>query len=287
MLLYKDIKIKMKEKNSKNKFRLTNEQVDKLKIIETLESFQTGVANFRKKFLMNVPKGSFDLKSLKLTVFELANKIEEDLHIMGEKFNLPYSLMRSQVIFYIKHNQWGFDTSCPKEFYEPSLMTPVNYRVRNEPRAIGDGNGKIIKYSKTVSLITYARLSTKEEKMAIKELRQDQKRYLDPILTKQVRQKKNIERDIAVEKEMATRKPSEEKITGYLKLAKKEYEKGLKTTEKFNKIKKLHPNDVEIIKSKTSKDIARNILGNKKHADNARQIVSRIKKKKEKMFGNL
>ncbi|MCX6793440.1 MAG: hypothetical protein NTY12_05505 [Candidatus Falkowbacteria bacterium] len=263
----------------KNKFRLTDEQIDRLKLLETEEPFQSAVKKFRNKFSINTDTGSFGF----------FGDIDEELRAIGKKFKLPFSLMRSQIIVYIKYNKWGFETLFPEKFLEPALQTPINYDIVNSPIALIDKNGKVVKYSEKVSLVTYARLSVKEEKEALKLLKYFQKEYLNPDYTKQVRRSRNIKRDIAIEKEMSTRIPShkEEKTYGYLSLVKKEMEKGVITPEKFKEIKKNNLRDLEIVDvGKTSADVADSLLGDSGSAGNARQINSRIKKKKKKIFGN-
>ena len=160
------------QKNNKPKFRITREQMDRLKILETLETFQNAVVDFRKKFSMTIPKGSFgSFSPEKITPLEYWDKVERELSVVAEKFKLSFSLAETQVLFYIKHNQWGFDPSLPKEFFEPTLLATVNYDIRNTPIAKMDKSFKVIEYSKEVSLVTYARLSIEEEKEALKLLK--------------------------------------------------------------------------------------------------------------------
>ena len=266
-----------------NKLRITNEQIDKLKTLESLEEFQVEVNNFRKKFSIEITKDSFNPKTPSIKP-ESLNELLSSLEEIGKNFNLQKSVVDYQLLFYIHHNKCGFDSSIPKEFLEPAIRAPINYQIINTPVARMGKDGKMIEYSKTASIVTHARLSTKEEKMALKDLREIQNMCFDPELTKQVRQKKSIERDISIEKEMTTRehKHQEEQLSGYLKMAKKEFDKGLRTSQKFSAIKKLHPKDIEIIqKGKTSKDIAQTTLGDKKYASKVRQIASRIRRKKK------
>lgn len=273
----------------KNKLRITNEQMDKLRLLESLELFQEEMTNLRKKFSIEVSK-DFLGSPARFASLELLNDFLSDLEKIGKKFNLQRSIVDYQLFFYVCHNKWGFDSSVPKEFLESSIQAPINYQIISTPIAKMGKDGKMIRYSKTVNLITYARLSTKEEKMALEDLRERQKLCLDPELIKQVRRKKSIERDLSIEKEMATREPKhkEEELSGYLKIAKREYDKGLTTSQKFSALKKLHPQDIEIIqKGKTSKDVAQNTLGSKKYASKVRQIASRINKKKKIFIENL
>lgn len=276
------------KKNNKNEIGLTDEQVDKLKLLETVGSFQDAVADFRKKFSINISNGSFNLSS-KINPGELHRQVYEDLRILGEKLGLPYSLMRSQVITYIKYNKWGFDPAFPKKFMEPCLETPVNYNVINIPMAQMNEKGEVIKYSEAVCLLTHARLSTKEEKEAIKDLRLEQKLYLDPKLTKQVRRKKNIERDIKTEEGMAKRtgRRTEEVLTGYVAIAQKQHDKGLISDKELKKAKLNNSHEIERVKVvNTSREVAKKVLGSKKQSDNARQIAHRISKKRREMFGD-
>jgi len=272
---------------NKNTHRLTNSQIDRLKLLETKNSFQDEVSAFRKKFLINTSNGS--ISDLKISPIELHIKLDTDLHLLGEKLKLPYSLMRSQIIIYIKYNKWGFDSSFPKKYLdqEQCFGTPIYYDIIVDPIAEMNKNGKISKYSNTVSLVTHARLSTKEQNDALKILREIQELCFNPKKMKQSRRMKDIERDLKTEEEMLNRSPNhnEEIITGhYLTIAKSKYDKGEISLKTFNDMKNKNPNEIEKIRTgKTSSDVAQKLLGNKKYANNARKINSRIKKKRENL----
>lgn len=275
---------------NKHEIKLTNRQIDQLKILETEESFQTAVVNFRKKFCIDICTGIFDIRSQDINPEELVSEVQKELMNLSEKFKLSSPLVRSQILCYIRYGKWGFDSSLPEKFLNWSLETPPNYKIIVEPPVKIDKNGKVLEYSKTVNLVTFASLSTDEEKEALRELKSTQKFAFNPLLTKKTRHSKNIDRDINLEKEMLTRIPnsSEENMTStYMEVIKSEYEKGKISLKKFNKIKEENSHGVEIVKKGiTSRDISYKIFGSKKKSYNARQINSRIKKKRNEMFGN-
>ena len=268
------------------KFRLTQEQTDRLKLLETSEVFQTLIQKFRKTFSVDISRGYFDYPKLGISVLELAGRVDRELEILGKKLNLPYPLMCSQVLLYIKYNTWPFDPSFPEKFYEPSMGAPSNWIVRNEP-TMRSTDGKVVQYSDTVSLITYARLSTKELSEAIKHLKRRQKRCFNPKLIRSLRHKRNIDRDLRIEKEMALRQPRriKENLVGYLGMVQRERDKGRLTEKEFRKVKRMHPGDVQKVKTgKTSKEVAQEVLGSAKNAPAARTTTARLKKRRKELL---
>ena len=268
----------MQKRAKKIILRLTGEQIDTLKSLETHPPFLMEVQNFRKKFLIDTSKGTF------------GNPEDPylDFKKISEKFGLPYNLVRSQIFIYIKYNQWSFDHRFPKKFLEYSIETPVNYKIIPDQPAKFDKNGKIIQYSKTISLVTYSVLSTKEQRQAFKDLKDTQKLLLDPKFTKSSRKKRNIEKDIKIENEMSERQPkhTEEKYSGYVEIMKKKHDVGLISTSKFEELKSLNFRDVTEVKiGKSSSDVAVKVLYSRKRANTVRQVNSRFKRKKEEKFG--
>jgi hypothetical protein len=285
------IKIKNENRSDGNfvfdgKFRLTEEQVDRLKILETSNLFQSAVTDFRKKFSMDISTG-FPEHPGRWNPFKYFEQTDKELHKLSDRLNLPYPLVSSHVFIYIRYNKWGFDPSFPEKFLEPSLGTPTNYSIEPSVFRI-DENGKAIDPPKTVSLVTYARLSTKELNEAIMMLKRRQKQIFNPILTKQVRRKKDVDRDLSIEKEMDTRQPRriKEEYTGYLGRLQPDREKGRITEKRLRELKRMHPSDVKKVKTgKTSKEVAQEALGSSKRASAARQMNSRLKKHRESLLG--
>ena len=281
------IKIKNENRSDGNfvfdgKFRLTEEQVDRLKILETSNLFQSAVADFRKKFSMDISTG-FPERPGRWNPFKYFEQTDKELHKLSDRLNLPYPLVRSHVFIYIRYNKWGFDPSFPEKFLEPSLGTPTNYSIEPSVFRI-DENGKAIDPPKTVSLVTYARLSTKELNEAIMMLKRRQKQIFNPILTKQVRRKKNIDRQLNLENKMDTRQPRrvKENLVGYLGDVQRERDKGRITEKRLRELKRMRPKEVKkVTTGTTSKEIALEILGDVKSAPTVRQISSRLKKRRK------
>ena len=135
--------------------------------------------------------------------------------------------------------------------------------------------------AKWVEIRAYTRLTEEEIRNAMIILREFQKHYLPPQLTEDIRKHQDIDKAIAIEKEMRRRiKKTYQKPDWYLQQVRKKYGE-----EEFERVKKLNPTRIEkeIIKY-TSKEIAKKFFGSSKKAGLVRQIYSRLQKERVKRF---
>jgi len=251
--------------------------------LETEVEFQNAVIDFRKKFGINTATGSSQIKGAN------PSKVLEDMQyfinkiITDRKISVTYPYFYFKYIYgYMLYNKWPFDQTFPdkvRRYFTP----PAKYIVVNEPIAISK-NGKIVQYSKTVSLITYARLSATEFNEAVMELKEMQTEYLDPKLNRRFRPSQDFEGLLKIADEMDTRElPHKvEKVKNYVAIVKKDYERGKTSEAEYKRVRNLNPRDIENVKiGKTSGDVAQKFLGKKRLASNARQMVVRLKKKQQ------
>lgn len=166
----------------------------------------------------------------------------------------------------------------------------IPYDVRIYPFAevaqIGKGIFKASKYGREISLVTFSRQTTEEQKMALKELAEAQRLTLPPELTKQKR-RSTLEKSLAIEVESKTRsrKRIEEKIKphSYLDLVQKRYGASAAKKLKSGNPESIEKRDI----GKSSADIAHKLLGSKKKGGAARQRLSRLNKKRRGISKNL
>ena len=265
---------------------LSSSEIEILKLLEMDRRFQSFIVELRKRFGVNSPAGTFDVSKCG---WPDLNKIEELIYKLvsdiGIQVKNPFFFFK-HIYGYMLYNKWSFNKDFPdkqRQYYNP----PAKYKIINEPPAIFDKNENIIEPSKTVSLITYARLTTQELKYALEDLKFTQKKCMDPEFTKHTRQSKDIERDLQIVTEMQTRERPHKKevLNDYLKIVKSQYQKGFLSGADYKKAIKSNPHDLSFrVEGKTSADIAVVHLGGRKHADNARQIVSRLDKKRTRLF---
>lgn len=276
----------MKTINRKNSPRLTLAQIDSLRMLETDKKFQQSVLEFRKKFKINLLNGSVGVTGK--NILDVADEIDSFLYTFSSDFNIPFSIARSQIVVYMKYNKWAFDTSFNKKFLESSLRTPQNWDVVNKPIARMDKDGNLIEYSKTVSLVTYAVLSSEETKEALRVLKLFQKKFLDPRFTNQKRSKRKLTEHLLISEKMKERSPKKTETkadSSYAILIEREYKKGKVSKAIFKRAKKSNPNAFKRVKSGiSSSDVAKKHLGGKKFASNARKITSRINKEIKEKF---
>lgn len=276
----------MKTINRKNSPRLTLAQIDTLRMLETEEKFKQSVLEFRKKFKVNTLNGSMDLKDK--GVLEIMNEVSDYLHNLSDKFNIPYSIARSQIVVYMKYGKWAFDPLFDKKFIEPSLGTPQSWNVVNKPIARMDKEGNVVEYSKTVSLVTSAVLSNEEMGDALRALKSLQKEVLDPRLTGQKRSKRKLTKHLYIKEKMTARSPKKTEVkpvSVYSTTIENNYKNGKLSDGEYKRAKKLNPNAFKKVKvGQSSSDIAKKHLGGKKYASNARKITSRLKKDLKEKF---
>lgn len=190
------------------------------------------------------------------------NKFNGCLKRMVKKYNLPYNFL-GFIETYIYYNKIS-STSLPV----------YNFEISIDPE--GRKNS-----AKWISIKAYAVLSEKEIRIAIKDLRNLQKHYLPLPITQNIKIKKDIDKEIVIEKEMNRRiNKAIEKPDSYLKEVRKQYGE-----KEYKRVKKLNSNKVEIIEKYTSSEIAKQFFGSRKKSASVRKIYSRIQKEREKRFG--
>jgi hypothetical protein len=193
------------------------------------------------------------------------NKFNQSIESLVIKYHLPYNFL-STIRIYVCY---GKITSM--------FLPATNFSLSFDP----SGRKGTAKW---VEIKTYAQLTEKEIRDAVKFLRHMQKHYLPPTLTKDVRIHQDIDRAIKIEKEMKQRiKKIVEKPDWYLGLVKKQHGE-----KKFEEVKKnnLWRVEKELVKY-TSKEISNKFFGTPKKADLVRQIYSRLQKERKKRFGEM
>lgn len=219
---------------------IENKNLYIMKLLTSSEEFKTDVAEIRKT--SSIPSNGFPNNeeakkwNNKLLQNEAKlNEFQDRIEKITDKYRLPYSFLEA-IKFYVY-----FDRITSVYLPSSSFAFSVNPSGRKNK-------------AKWVELKTYARLTEKEIREAIKILREMQDYYLPPNLSRDIRVHKNIDHAIKAEKEMAKKKR--------------------KTEEDFESILK-----------HTSAEIAEDIFGNVAKANLVRQMCRRIKKEREELFG--
>ena len=273
--------------------KLTSRQIDKLKLLGTHPLFQELISDFRKRYNIDVRTRTMSTTGSGESIENVVKRMSNDLEEIGRGFQL-FGMMY-QFYRYARYDIWEFDPAFPKKFMGKSLTVPRSYEIVHKFRSVdteGDEiSGRVIEQPASVSLVTYARLTTGErgeERAALKELKQAQKMYLNPTATAQTRRKRNLDRDLLTDHEMSKRerRHKEEVATSeYVAMMKARLEKGDMTEAEFRQIKKDNPHGIKIIsKGKTSRDIAIKKLGAAKRANLARQIAYRMERKRQELL---
>jgi len=206
------------------------------------------------------------------------NKFHKGIDEIIKKYRLPYNF-RGFIEKYILSNK----ISAPSTNFVFSFSFHPGRTLELE-------TGKNWKEQiKGISLITYARLTEKEIRFAVKELRSHQKYYLPPTVTQDVRVHIDIDKAIEIEQKMKKREwKLKKRYIGYLAELEKASQKSEYYKKEFEKWKKKRPNEIEKeIKKYTSKEIAKEYFGTEEKAPLVRQIYSRVKKEREKRFGKI
>ncbi len=190
------------------------------------------------------------------------NKFNQSIKDLLNEYNPPYNFLDA-LRMYIYYNKISM-------IFLPS----TNFSLSLNPEA-RKGTAK------WVEIRAYTRLTEEEIRNAMIILREFQKHYLPPQLTEDIRKHQDIDKAIAIEKEMRRRiKKTYQKPDWYLQQVRKKYGE-----EEFERVKKLNPTRIEkeIIKY-TSKEIAKKFFGSSKKAGLVRQIYSRLQKERVKRF---
>jgi len=280
----------MKEVEPKSKNPVLSEKnLEFLNLLLSQDSFSRDVVAFREKYPIEIPRG-FIIRNEEDSkqIFEALNELET---LMG-KFRVSEAL-GGYLWQYITHGTlqapMSLEEDASKSLESGNTLEQGSYLIRVEPPVEIGKSGHVIRYAKSVSLITHQRLTTVEKKKALKELEIWQKKALHPSTTRRHRVSPSLERNLSVEKEMSTRERPYIEVEyapgSYLDFAYKNTQRGSMTPEEFKHVEKKHSNDVrKIKKGKTSKDVAQKILGSERKGDSVRQTASRLKKKRRELF---
>ncbi len=302
-------KIKNKKPKSKNiHFFLHGKNLDKIKLLVSWDKFQVDLLQLRKDF--SIPSEGFssneeikkwdkklsqdsdafweteDYKNRRKKLLLLRKKdyrqflieqelINEDVPInkfnrairnLVNKYHLPYNFLDA-IKMYVYHNKIA------------SVFLPsTNFSLSFDPEG---RKGK----TRWIEIKTYALVTEKEIRSAVKSLRNLQKLYFSPNLTQNVRVHKNIDVAIAIEKEKKNidRKREKEKASSYLEKVRKQYGEKMyrktireRQTEGIKLIKRINKN--------TSREIAKKIFGTPEKENLVRQIYSRLQKERKRLF---
>lgn len=255
----------------------TNKNLYLMKLLVSADEFQAEVAQIRKN--TGIPDGGFlDNKKLRKwqrklekdsdglmekgrPVGELPiNKFYDSIEALVVKYNLPYNFL-SAVKAYILLGKII------------SLYLPASsYAIAFSPK-----KGK----AKWIDLRVYSRLTEKEIRQAIKDLRIDQGHYLTPALNLDIRIRKNIDVVLDMGEKMKKRRlKAGEIVSDYLEKVRKQYGEN-----QYKLAKKTNPSHITKIKKYTSENIAKETLNDKKRDYLIRQINSRLRKERKKLFG--
>jgi len=194
------------------------------------------------------------------------NKFNNSVEKIVGKYNLPYNFL-DVIRAYIYHNK-----IIP--LYLPYSNFAISYSLNEDGRA------------KWVDLRTYSRLTEKEIRKAIKNLRATQEYCLPPALNINIKIRKDIDMVLEIEKEMRNtdRRRKEGKADSYLVKVRKQY--GEKVYRKT--IRKQQAEGIKSIKRKINKhksrEIAKKIFGTSEKENLVRQIYSRLQKERKKLF---
>ncbi len=266
----------VKEYDSKHKnVPLTYQRdIDLLKLLITYPGFQEAVEALRKKFYIGTLADS-----VKTAFEELAPHWPIDVQDLMRDFNIPPTYLQ-----YIQHFIYHDNLYLDKRKY----LRP--YKILNKPPVLFSDDGKIVRYSKEVILITYRVLTNAEKKEALRELEIDQKIFLHPNATKIHKSKISLDQELELELDMNNRKKAYKDMkieSTYGDLIYKKLKNGEITNKEFDKIIRANPHAVSYKKTPayTSKNSAKKKLGSADKAPIARQKVSRLKRKKESFFG--
>lgn len=197
-------------------------------------------------------------------------------HLM-EQINLPRSSS-------VRHHFWNYVTRGIM-----GVTGATKYAINVDPPAEINSKGEVVSYSRSVSLVTFAKLTSVEERQALKSLKKMQEWVFHPNMLQKSPSIKNIETDLDVEKDMKLRnRPHKEERYNsiYLDLMSKQLERKEISPEQFKKIVAQNQHGVEqIIVGRTSKDVAKEKLGARGKDAVLRQRVSRLNKTRKKFFG--
>ena len=236
------------------------------------KSFQQKVKNFREKHKIKIP---FIRKSNHhgLKTFQSAH---DDFDNFMRESKLPHSnTIRRRVWEYVMFGEIG-------------TIGTKRYQIVIHPKIQIDREMNALSHAESVSLVTYAKLSSMEEKQALKELKKMQKWVLHPFVLHNPAALKHTRIDIELGKEMESRimqKVKKQYTSWYMNEMQKKFDAGRLSKWKFNEIKSNNNAKIEKIKvGYTSKDIAKKVLGKSKKDSLVRQRIRRLKETHEKFL---
>ncbi len=304
-------KIKNKRPKSKNiHFFLHSKNLDIIKLLVSWDKFQVDLLQLRKDF--SIPPEGFssneefkkwdeklcrdsdafweteDYKNRRKKLLLLRKKdyrqflieqelINEDVPInkfnrairnLVNKYHLPYNFLDA-IRMYVYHNKIA------------SIFLPsTNFSLSLDP----EGRKGTARW---IEIRTYALLTEKEIRSAVKSLRSFQKHYFSPNLTQDVRVHKNIDVAIDIEKEMKNTdriRRKEGKADSYLEKVRKQHgEKAYREAIRKQRAEGIKPIKRKINKYR-SREIAKKIFGTPEKENLVRQIYSRLQKERKRLF---
>src|SRR3989344_1754328 len=255
----------MKKSGAKKKNNATNPAANLFLFAISDASVQKKIEDFRNTHGIN--KLPFILESK-----EDAGKIQ-GAHAAFTKLIEELKLSNSATV---RHHLWEYII-----YGKIGTEEIKRYSIRVNPIIqIDFSTGKLLSYAESISLVTYAKLSPKEEKQALKLLRDYQKSYFPSNALLNLSGLENIENEINFEKSMKSRvRPRIKKQfeSYFLNKYQDDLDKGKMSKWKFNEIKSMYRPKVEKIKTgHTSKDVAKEFLGSSKKDSTARQKLHRL-----------
>jgi len=258
---------------SKTQKQTSNPAKELLLLAISHQPFQEKVKAFRTRYKISPP---FFVKS-----DDDANNFLDAIDALDELIEwsrLPRSSsIRQQVWNYIAYDKI-------------ETVGATRYKITVDPPFKTDRDGKIHTYSRSVNLVTYAKLSPIEQQQAIKSLKNMQKLALHPIALRDVRALKNTENNLEIEKAMQHKRIPhlvENYVSCYVDMMFKKFLAGKITQQEFNNIKKLNPHGVEKKKEGlTSKNVAKEKFGTSKKHNVVRKKVERLKKMRMDFLGS-
>lgn len=276
-------------KDNKGRSKLTGHQIDKLKLLGAHPLFQKLISDFRKQFNIDIRTMVMDITGSGESAEKIVERICNDLEEIGRRFQMFG--MEMQFYRYARCDLWEFDPAFPKKFMNEALTIPRKYEITHKLRSIdteGDETDeRVIEHPASVSLVTYARLTFEEERTALSELKQAQKKYFTADLVRQTRMKPRIDRDLSiVEPTTTSTQPRRKEILksgSYLAILKASVDRGENPRSAYKTARRAHPEDIGLEKACTSSDVAIKKFGAKKYAGKIRQIKHRTGKRLQEL----
>lgn len=261
---------------TKNKSK-ANKNLYLMKLLVSADKFQAEVAQIRasagitdggflnddefRGWQKKLEKNSDTLLKKGRPICELPiNKFYNSMETLVGKYNLPYNFLNALKTYILRNK------------IIPLYLPSSGYAIAFSPK-----KGR----AKWIDLRVYSRLTEKEIRQAIKDLRADQEHYLSPALNMDIRIRKDINLVLEMAEKMKNRRLKMEEIPNdYLKKVREQYDE-----KQYKLAKKENPSYITKVKKYTSGSIAKEFFNDKKKSYRIRQINSRLCKERKKLFG--